>query len=143
LTSLCRQASSSSFWTTTIMQLPTSQSQQVLTSQRRAPNCPHVLHRNHKSSRRDLVIAAGEARSANRTKWTQKDVQTQQQVASNTQKVFEIKSLPEVNDIQSAHDLVGARSPAAAAAAGQQQSLHDVSQSASRQARSAQNNTMM
>jgi hypothetical protein len=45
-------------------------------------------------------------------------------------------SLPELNDIQSAHDLVGVKSPAAAAAtaAGQQQSQHDISRTACKQA---------
>ena len=92
------------FLTISTMQLPAFHSQQALTSHQRHSSCPHIPIRNHRASRRQLVVAAGEARSANRTKWTQKEhqqgysSQKQQQYASN------ITQLTQLDD---AHDLVG------------------------------------
>lgn len=53
------------------------------------------------------MIAAGEARSANRTKWTQKDVQQTQQGWERSQKQQQVNSnITQLTQLDDAHDLV-------------------------------------
>jgi hypothetical protein len=94
--------------TASTMQLPTLQSQQALTSQQRHSSYLQSPQTRHRAARRQLVIAAGEARSANRTKWTQKDVQQTQQGWDSSQKKQQVNSnIMQLTQLDDAHDLVG------------------------------------
>lgn len=54
------------------------------------------------------MIAAGEARSANRTKWTQKDQQSAQQGLSSLKQEQYVASISQLTQADGAHDLVWA-----------------------------------
>lgn len=112
----------------TIM-LPAFRSQQAFTSHKRHAHCLKAPFDNSKAPRRQLVIAAGEARSANRTKWTQKDLQTQQQTVSSHKHEQYVSSISQLSQADKAHELVSERL-AAAVAADQQQSKREFSHEA-------------
>jgi hypothetical protein len=95
---------------TITMQLPTIHSQQARISHRQQPNCLHIPHVNQSKARRQLVIAAGEARSANRTKWTQQETTDrlgtlESNVAISSQHSVSIDT-KQLTQEDKAHDLV-------------------------------------
>lgn len=95
------------------MQLPACHpTQQLTSSHRRHANCPHIPAQITQRVQRQLVIAAGEARSANRTKWTQKDQQSAQQGPSSRKQEQYVASISQLTQADGAHDLVGVRLPA-------------------------------
>lgn len=95
------------------------QSQGAVRSHQTSVNCVK-LPCISPTSRRQLVIARGEARSANRTKWTQKDLQTQQQDSASQKQQQYTNNITQLTQLDDAHDLVGVRLAAAVAAHQQQ-----------------------
>jgi hypothetical protein len=93
------------------MQLPAchTATQQLSSSHRRHAHRPHIPLQITQRAQRQLVIAAGEARSANRTKWTQKDQQSAQQGPSSRKQEQYVASISQLTQADGAHDLVSMR----------------------------------
>lgn len=88
------------------MQSMQLQQQQALSGHTRPSKCSHVHPEHHRPSRRQLVIRNGEARSANRTKWTQNDAQARQQQPSAPGKDQYVAKISQLTQADHAHDLV-------------------------------------